>query len=51
MMQQLYTAAYAGGQAKEDLSGIVRLYEEMAGFASHGAGDTAPSKEGGTRNG
>ena len=45
MMQQLYTAALAGGQAKEDLSGIVRLYEEMAGFARRDAGDTAQSKE------
>ncbi len=41
MMQQLYTAALAGGQAKEDLSGIVRLYEEMAGFARRDAEDTA----------
>ena len=41
MMQQLYTAAFAGGQAKEDLSGIVRLYEEMAGFARRDAEDTA----------
>jgi len=32
MMQQLYTAALAGGQAKEDLAGIVRLYETMAGL-------------------
>jgi 3-hydroxyisobutyrate dehydrogenase-like beta-hydroxyacid dehydrogenase len=32
MMQQLYTAAFAGGQAKDDLSGIIRLYEAMAGF-------------------
>jgi hypothetical protein len=32
MMQQLYTAALAGGQAKDDLSGIVRLYEAMAGL-------------------
>ncbi len=32
MMQQLYTAAVAGGQAKEDLSGIIRLYERMAGL-------------------
>ncbi len=32
MMQQLYTAACAGGQAKEDLSGIIRLYERMAGL-------------------
>jgi 3-hydroxyisobutyrate dehydrogenase-like beta-hydroxyacid dehydrogenase len=32
-MQQLYTAAFAAGQAKEDLSGIVRVYEAMAGMA------------------
>jgi 3-hydroxyisobutyrate dehydrogenase-like beta-hydroxyacid dehydrogenase len=32
MMQQLYTAAFAGGQAKDDLAGIVRLYETMAGL-------------------
>lgn len=32
MMQQLYTAAVAGGQGQEDLSGIVRLYERMAGL-------------------
>jgi len=45
MMQQLYTAACAGGQAKEDLSGIIRLYEKMAGFARRDADDTARSKE------
>ena len=27
LMQQFYTAALAGGQAKDDLSGIIRLYE------------------------
>lgn len=32
MMQQLYTAAVAGGQAKADLAGIVLLYERMAGL-------------------
>lgn len=37
MMQQLYTAAMAAGQAKEDLSGIVRLYETMAGLPPRGA--------------
>ncbi|HET7823936.1 MAG TPA: NAD(P)-dependent oxidoreductase [Anaeromyxobacter sp.] len=31
-MQQLYTAAFAAGQAKDDLSGIVRVYEAMAGL-------------------
>jgi 3-hydroxyisobutyrate dehydrogenase-like beta-hydroxyacid dehydrogenase len=31
MMQQLYTAAVAGGQAKDDLAGIIRLYESLAG--------------------
>ena len=45
MMQQLYTAACAGGQAKEDLSGIVRLYEKMAGFAPRDAEDAARSTE------
>lgn len=44
MMQQFYTAALAGGQAKEDLSGIIRLYEEMAGFAPRDADGTASSK-------
>lgn len=37
MMQQLYTAAVAGGQAQEDLSGIIRLYEAMAGLPPRGA--------------
>lgn len=37
MMQQLYTAAVAGGQGKEDLSGIIRLYEAMAGLPPRGA--------------
>jgi 2-hydroxy-3-oxopropionate reductase len=36
IMQQLYTAALAGGQAKEDLSGIVRLFEQMAGLPPRG---------------
>ena len=31
-MQQLYTAAFAAGQAKDDLAGIVRVYEAMAGM-------------------
>jgi 2-hydroxy-3-oxopropionate reductase len=31
-MQQLYTAAFAAGQEKDDLSGIVRVYEAMAGL-------------------
>jgi 3-hydroxyisobutyrate dehydrogenase-like beta-hydroxyacid dehydrogenase len=34
MMQQLYTAAVAGGQAKDDLSGIIALYERMAGLSA-----------------
>lgn len=38
MMQQLYTAAMAGGQGKEDLSGIIRLYEAMAGLPPRGPG-------------
>jgi 3-hydroxyisobutyrate dehydrogenase-like beta-hydroxyacid dehydrogenase len=37
IMQQLYTAAVAGGQAKEDLSGIICLYERMAGLPPRGA--------------
>jgi 3-hydroxyisobutyrate dehydrogenase-like beta-hydroxyacid dehydrogenase len=32
-MQQLYTAAFAAGQAKEDLAGVVRVYEAMAGLS------------------
>lgn len=31
-MQQLYTAAFAAGQAKDDLAGIVRVFEAMAGL-------------------
>ena len=31
-MQQLYTAALAAGQAKDDLASIVRVYEAMAGL-------------------
>ncbi|HSB73911.1 MAG TPA: NAD(P)-dependent oxidoreductase [Candidatus Methylomirabilis sp.] len=38
MMQQLYTAAVKGGQGLEDLSGIVRLYETLAGQPPRGAG-------------
>jgi 3-hydroxyisobutyrate dehydrogenase-like beta-hydroxyacid dehydrogenase len=41
MMQQLYTAAVAGGQGKEDLSGIIRLYEAMAGLSPRGTGKPA----------
>ncbi len=37
-MQQLYTAAMATGQGKEDLSGIIRLYETMAGLAPRDIG-------------
>jgi len=33
-MQELYGAALAGGQAKDDLAGVFRLYERMAGAAS-----------------
>lgn len=40
-MQQLYTAAVAGGQAKDDLSGIIRLYEAMAGLPRRGAREPA----------
>jgi 3-hydroxyisobutyrate dehydrogenase-like beta-hydroxyacid dehydrogenase len=40
-MQQLYTAALAGGQAKDDLAGIVKLYERMAGLPPRG-GTGAP---------
>jgi hypothetical protein len=50
MMQQLYTAALAGGQAKDDLSGIIRLYEEMAGLPPRGPGDAVRSKEAGGRH-
>jgi hypothetical protein len=48
MMQQLYTAALAGGQAKEDLSGIIRLYGEMAGFPPRDADNAAWRKIDGT---
>jgi 3-hydroxyisobutyrate dehydrogenase-like beta-hydroxyacid dehydrogenase len=41
VMQQLYTAAMARGQAKEDLSAVLRLYEALAGLAP---GDTGESK-------
>ena len=51
MMQQLYTAALAGGQAKDDLSGIIRLYEEMAGLPPRGTDDADRSKESGRTNG
>lgn len=51
MMQQLYTAAFAGGQAKDDLSGIIRLYEEMAGLPPRGGDDAARSKEPRRRDG
>ncbi len=51
MMQQLYTAALAGGRAKEDLSGIIRLYEEMAGFAPRSPSVTAQSTERRRRDG
>jgi len=36
-MQQLYTAAFAAGQGKEDLSGVVRVYEALAGLPPRGA--------------
>ena len=51
MMQQFYTAALAGGQAKDDLSGIIRLYEEMAGLTPRGADDAVRSKECGRSHG
>jgi 3-hydroxyisobutyrate dehydrogenase-like beta-hydroxyacid dehydrogenase len=35
-MQQLYTAAHAAGQAKDDLAGIVKVYEAMAGLPPRG---------------
>jgi 2-hydroxy-3-oxopropionate reductase len=41
MMQQLYTAAVATGRAKEDLSGIVALYEGLAGLPPRGTGGPA----------
>ena len=33
-MQELYAAALAGGQAKDDLAGVFRLYERMPGAPS-----------------
>ncbi len=38
LMQQLYTAAVAGGRAKEDLAGIVALYETLARLPHRGSG-------------
>lgn len=35
-MQQLYTAAYAAGQAKDDLASVIRVYERMAGLDARG---------------
>ncbi|HEY6911728.1 MAG TPA: NAD(P)-dependent oxidoreductase [Myxococcales bacterium] len=32
-MQQLFTAAYAGGQEKEDLASVLKVYERMSGGA------------------
>jgi len=40
-MQQLYTAAFAAGQAKDDLATIVRVYEAMAGLPPRGATEPA----------
>ena len=51
LMQQFYTAALAGGQAKDDLSGIIRLYEEMAGLPPRGADDAVRSNERGRSHG
>jgi 3-hydroxyisobutyrate dehydrogenase-like beta-hydroxyacid dehydrogenase len=51
MMQQFYTAALAGGQAKDDLSGVIRLYEELAGLPPRGTDDAVRSKERGGSNG
>lgn len=51
MMQQLYTAACAGGQAKADLAGIVRLYEEMAGLPRRASDDADHTNERGGRDG
>ena len=51
MMQQFYTAALAAGQAKDDLSGIIRLYEEMAGLPPRGADDALRPKGCGRSNG
>jgi len=35
-MQQLYTAAHASGQAKDDLATVVRVYEAMSGLPPRG---------------
>ena len=35
-MQQIYTAAFAAGQAKDDLATVVRVYEAMAGLPPRG---------------
>ncbi|MFL5276882.1 MAG: NAD(P)-dependent oxidoreductase [Myxococcales bacterium] len=35
-MQQFYTAAYASGQAKDDLATVVRVYEAMSGLPPRG---------------
>ena len=51
LMQQFYTAALAAGQAKDDLSGIIRLYEESAGLPPRGPDDAVRSKERGRSNG
>jgi 3-hydroxyisobutyrate dehydrogenase-like beta-hydroxyacid dehydrogenase len=40
-MQQLYTAAHASGQAKDDLAGIVKVYEAMAGLPPRGGAGRA----------
>src|SRR5207245_9229539 len=39
-MQQLYTAALAAGQAKDDLASIVRVYEAMAGLPPRAVAET-----------
>lgn len=41
MMQQLYTAAVSGGQGTQDLSGIIRVYEALAGLPARGSGGSA----------
>jgi L-threonate 2-dehydrogenase len=35
-MQQLYTAAHASGQAKDDLATVVRVYEALSGLPPRG---------------
>lgn len=39
VMQQLYTAAMARGQSKEDLAGVARVYESVAGIPSGPKGE------------